>query len=183
MAIHDALEDPDFSQSKRDHKRWGSIIEVRNSLVKYAGEKSVSRVERHLTKPMVNVHHFDGIVQAKWNIFASRGNFKEAEDYISGVCAENPDALAIAKHARNREYLEDLRNAPDDIFREKLADSLSNVRNMDAFILGHGERQGKAKIARKCQEICDYFLSRALKTAPSYYIQLTSEIESLQETY
>ncbi len=36
---------------------------------------------------------------------------------------------------------------------------------------------------RKCGEIVEFFLPRAKAIAPSYYVQLLSELESLKKTY
>jgi len=36
---------------------------------------------------------------------------------------------------------------------------------------------------RKCDEIVEFLLPRAKEIAPSYYVQLVSELQSLKKTY
>ena len=94
-----------------------------------------------------------------------------------------------AKAIRNKAYLSKILWELDDItFLKKLADTLSNIRNIDAYVLLENNqslayKQGKEKMERKCREIVDYFLSRSKRVGPSYYVQLISELESLKETY
>lgn len=100
-----------------------------------------------------------------------------------------PELQMHAKAMRNKAYLSKILWELDDItFLKKLADTLSNIRNIDAYVLLEKKqsatyKEGKEKMERKCREIVEYFLNRSKQVGPSYYVQLISELESLKETY
>ncbi len=141
-------------------------------------------VEDFLTKPEIQPQHFPEIVRTKLSLLSPIG----AQEYLKHLKESNPEVFRMAKDARNKQYLESFASGSDTIFCKKLADSLSNIRNIDAFILSKkpgspGELGGKQQIIRKCQEILEFLLPRAQRIAPSYYVQFISEIESLKKTY
>lgn len=186
IAAHDAIEDPSFHKANRSSQiRWQTPEKVRQQLIKYGGTETIRTVERDLTKPRLDKRHIDAAHDQIW----IHMSWENEGDQIRKFFSEKPELYMNAKAIRNKAYLSKILWELDDItFLKKLADTLSNIRNIDAYVLLENNqslayKQGKEKMERKCREIVDYFLSRSKRVGPSYYVQLISELESLKETY
>ncbi len=187
IAAHDSLEDPNFNlSSKSQQNRWQTPERVRQQLIKYGGHQALETVEHKLTKPVVSGRHIPHDQREIWHQTFGKTEAERVETYFSQV---PPKRYAEARAERNKEYLTQIISELDDTtFRKKLADTLSNIRNIDAYVLletdtDNYQQEWRKKMERKCGEIVEYFLSRAQEVAPSYYVQLVSELESLKRTY
>lgn len=89
------------------------------------------------------------------------------------------------KLSRNNRHLYKIRHHLSDVyFLEKMADVLSNVRNLDAFAVPETRYiDSVGKVRRKCMEIINYYLPRVMDLNDSYYCQIYSELVSLSEKY
>lgn len=186
IAAHDSIEDPSFQESSKSSQvRWQTPERVRRQLVKYGGSDAIHVVERHLTKPEVSGRHLGDEHTDAWLTIPGSDENERARKFFSVA----PDLYVDARAERNKAYLSKILWELDDTtFRKKLADTLSNIRNIDAYVLPETDRtgsrqEGKEKVERKCREIVEYFLDRSRRVAPSYYVQLVSELESLKTAY
>lgn len=126
---------------------------------------------KKLTKPEITERHYHRI------------GFTD-----NGMGTPSSKETEHAGYIRNFEFLKSISRLTKTDFRKKLADSLSNIRDVDTFVALEPayskEREiGRRKIVRKCQEIIVYLLPRASQIAPTYFVQLVSEIESLIQEY
>lgn len=171
LLSHDALEDPVFDDTRKRTKRWGNEERFMRALERYAGHATLTTIS-YLTKPEPTIKHL----------------------HIAGHNPQNPESTATpqvreaAEHARNIDYLRSIGELPDREFLKKLADSLSNIRNVDAFYVLESEgsprrEKGRKKVLRKCTEALHYLVPRASKMAPQYFVQLVSEIDSIVRKY
>lgn len=186
VAAHDSLEDPNFNSPKKSTlARWKTSDRVRQQLEKYGGAGISHAVETKLTKPVATGEHLDDHHREIWRDTQGENASEKAHRFFA---AHSPDVHAKAKHNRNRTYLAKIQESEDETFRKKLSDTLSNIRNIDAYVLlepngSSAQEAGRRKMERKCMEIVEFFLPKAKDTAPSYYVQLVSELESLKRTY
>jgi len=186
VMAHDSLEDPNFNSPKKSTlTRWNTAGRVRQQLEKHGGAGISHAVETKLTKPVVTGEHLDDHHREIWRDTQGESISEKSVRFFS---AHPPETHAKAKQNRNRTYLSKIQDSEDETFRKKLSDTLSNIRNIDAYVLlepngSRAQEAGRGKMERKCMEIIEFFLPKAKDTAPSYYVQLVSELESLKRTY
>jgi hypothetical protein len=138
IAAHDAIEDPNYSRDgKSPQARWQTPEKVRQQLIRYGGFQTVDTVENKLTKPPVSGRHVDNGQNEMWHRTFEQPEPERSRKFFAEA---SPMRYAEARADRNKEYLTKIISELDDVtFRKKLADTLSNIRNVDAFVLIGGK--------------------------------------------
>jgi hypothetical protein len=172
VGSHDTIEDPDFET---------------NTSAQWTKERTVGKLEKLIWKEnlqKVRDFHTKPRIERIW--------LNQQDNLILRISSHFPDQYERTKTEiqhkrkleRNRHHLSKIQHElTDTYFLEKMADALSNVRNLDAFSIDGNTQEGITKIRRKCMEIVTYYLPRIQNLHDGYFCQFYTELMSLNTKF
>jgi hypothetical protein len=202
VLCHDIYEDPKWHvkpTERQDSRVWaldtvGSDTQtaLKKRVERLIGKSGGATIERHFTKPPViftNSEMQDGLaltthvysdILAKFGLAAANAYLKE----------KAPNTYERGQIRRNEDFIQNIIALNDRDFLKKMPDLLSNLRTLDAFVITETteieKAKWKAKILRKLEEVCKYYLPRLIQTGNAgyaYLILIHHEVTSIDAKF
>jgi hypothetical protein len=202
VLCHDIYEDPQWyiKPTYRQDGRSESLSTIgSNTQVAFKkrfwtliGGTVSQHIQNHFTKPPVifgkeEIEHLSILTLPVYKDTLERFWVVAANKYLQ---EKEPDVYEKGQIQRNNQFIQRITQLPTREFLKKIPDLLSNLRTLDAFVLAETtddkKEKWRAKMLRKLEEVCEYYLPRLVETGEegySYLVLIWKEIIGLDSAF